>query len=46
MAEETIKLLENEGVQENDFYWQLQLTRRNNWKKDITVLNMLPDPEG
>ena len=31
-AVETIKLLENEGVRENDFYWQFQLTLRNNWK--------------
>jgi hypothetical protein len=26
----TIELIESEGVGENDFYWQLQLTLRNN----------------
>ena len=30
-AVETIKLLESEGVRENDFYWEFQLIPRNNW---------------
>jgi hypothetical protein len=28
---EEMKLLESEGVRENDFYWLFQLTLRNNW---------------
>jgi len=28
---ERIKLPESEGVRENEFYWQFQLTLRNNW---------------
>jgi hypothetical protein len=33
-----IKLLESEGVQENDFYWQFQLTLRNNWNNEYRII--------
>jgi hypothetical protein len=29
------KLLKIEGVRENDFYWQFQLTLRNNWNNGL-----------
>ena len=32
---ETIKLLDSEGVQENDFYWLFQLTLRDNWNNEV-----------
>jgi len=34
-AVETIKLSESEGDRENDFYWQFQLTLRNNWNNEV-----------
>jgi hypothetical protein len=35
---ETIKLLESEGVRENDFYWQFQLTLGNNWNNEALAV--------
>jgi hypothetical protein len=29
------KLLESEGVREKEFYWQFQLTLRNNWNNGL-----------
>jgi len=36
---ETIKLPKSEGVRENDFYWQFQLTLRNNWNNEENKTN-------
>jgi hypothetical protein len=35
---EKIKLLESEDVRENDFYWQFQLTLRNNWNNEALAV--------